>query len=318
MYNYYNNYSRLKPKQKAVIREREYFDFLSNLLISMVNFNGFPDTVNTKNLNLYRMFNGSYGVTEYKGDLIGLCADASGLLDFNGDFIDVKMSSIFAPLILDRKNGKNCVVGYNNSMRTPDQFISRTAHILAQTDLSIVYNLFYARLNKAFATDTEETTREVRKILNGTQYGEIGVVTSSNILGSVNGMKSPIQEINLTDVKDVDKLQYLSNFHWDIMKRFLWAYGIPMSHESKQAQLNSEEIESSGNGSTVLLFDIMRNANEFCDRVNKLYGLNTNATLGDSWEMCLKSYGVRTDNDGVIFDNAEKGSVENEQTEDVN
>lgn len=315
MYNYYNCYAKLRPKQQNIIREREYMNFLSNLLIKMIEFRGFPKSVNTKNLNLYRMFNGTYGVTEYKGDLISLKADPQGVVDFNGDFINVKMSSIFAPLNLDRVNNKNCVVGYNNSMRTGDEFIMRTAHMLAQTDLSMVYNLFYSRLNKIFTTDNEETTKAIKDIYNGMTYGQIGVVTSSNIVENIsNGISKGIQELNLTDIKDIDKLQYLTTFHWDIMKRFLWAYGIPLNNQSKQAQVTTAEIENSENGSNILLFDMLDCANEFCERVNKLYGLNTCAELGDSWEMCLHSQGVCSDKDGVHFDELkENEGTENEE-----
>lgn len=316
MYNGMNRlYSKLKPKQQAIIRERDYVDIISNLLLPMINWNGFPDTVNTKNINLYRMFNGDYGVTEHKGDLISLCADPSGVLDFNGEPINVKMSSAYAPLILDRVNGKNCVVGHNNSMHKPDYAIYKFAYMLSQTDLSMMYNLYWSRLNKAFATDTEETTRNLRKFLDGMKYGEIGVITSSNMLESITGTK-PIQELKLTEVENIDKLQYLSNFHQDLVKRLAWLYGVPMNQQSKMAQVNNEEISNSENGSRILLFDMMRCANEFCEKVNKLYGLNTSATLGDAWEMTLRANGVTTDENGIVFNDNEEVN-DNEQTENV-
>lgn len=309
---FHNAFNQLKAKQQNIIRERDYTNYFINFLSTMVKFNGFPETVDVRNLNIYRVLNGDYCVTEHKGDLIALYSTPSGLLDFNGEPINVKCSSMYAPLILDRVNGKDCIVGHNNSLRTHDCNIERFAHMFSQIDLSMVYNLFYSRLNKVFATDDEETSKTLQDILNSTEYGKLKTVTSTNIMSELTRGSKPIQEINLTDVKDVDKLQYLSNFYQDLLKRFCWIYGLPMNNSPKMAQQSVEEIANASNGSNVLLFDIMENANKFCDKVNKLYGLNTNATLGDAWEQVVRSEGLKTDADGLVFPSEE----ETERTDD--
>lgn len=314
---FHNAYNQLKPKQQNYIREKDYKNYFINFLSTMVKFNGFPETVDTRNLNIYRVLNGDYCVTEHKGDLIALYSNPVGLLDFNGEPIDVKCASMYAPLILDRTNGKNCVVGHNNSLRTMDSNIDRFAHMFSQIDVSMVYNLFYSRLNKVFATDDEETTKTLQEILNSMEYGKLKTVTSTNIMSELTKGSKPIQEIKLTDVADVDKLQYLSNFYQDLLKRFCWAYGLPMNNSPKMAQQSIEEIANASNGSNVLLFDIMENANKFCDKVNKLYGLHTSATLGDAWEQVVRSEGLKTDADGLVFPEVGEEGTDNDKEENV-
>lgn len=309
-----NMYSKLKPKQQAYIRERDYYNYMINFLSRMVNFRGFPESVDTRNLNIYRVVNGDYCVTEYNGELKAFYSNPVGLVDVDGEPIKVKCASAYAPVILDRVNGKNCVVGHNNSLRTLDCNIGRFAHIFSQIDISMIYNLFYARLNKVFATDDEETTKVLQSILDSMDYGKLKTITSQNVISELNGhMGKPIQEIKLTDVADIDKLQYLSNFYQDMLKRFCWVYGVPMNNSPKMAQQSTEEIANSNNGSNVLLFDIMDNANKFCDKVNKVFGLNTSATLGDAWEQVIRSQGLKTDADGVVFQDPH--AQENTQTE---
>lgn len=301
-----NFYSKLKPKQQSVIRERDYNNFFTNFLASMVKFNGFPESVDTRNLNIYRVTGGDYSVTEYKGELVALYPQPVGVLDLNGEPINIKCSSAYAPVILDRVNGKNAIVGHNTSLRYVDSNVGRFSHMFAQIDLSMIYNLFYSRLNKVFATDDEETTKVLQDILDSMDYGKLKTITSKNIMAELNHtMSKPIQEINLTDVDKVDRIQYLSNFYQDLLKRFCWLYGVPMNNSPKMAQQSIEEISNASNGSNVLLFDIMENANKFCDKVNKLYGLNTSATLGDAWEQVVRSEGLKTDSDGLVFPEVE-------------
>lgn len=315
-----NFYSKLKPKQQSVIRERDYNNFFTNFLASMVKFNGFPESVDTRNLNIYRVTGGDYSVTEYKGELVALYPQPVGVLDLNGEPINIKCSSAYAPVILDRVNGKDAIVGHNTSLRYVDANIGRFSHMFAQIDLSMIYNLFYSRLNKVFATDDEETTKVLQEILDSMDYGKLKTITSKNIMAELNHtMSKPIQEINLTDVDKVDRIQYLSNFYQDLLKRFCWLYGVPMNNSPKMAQQSVEEISNASNGSNVLLFDIMENANKFCDKVNKLYGLNTSATLGDAWEQVVRSEGLKTDSDGLVFPEVEtQERADNDKKENAN
>lgn len=300
MFGFYDN---LKPKVQYELMERDYINIIINLLLPMVNFIGFPNSVSTKNLNLYRMMNGAFGVTELNGELVSLCADGSDVLDVNGDFTKVIMHSYFNNTVIDRTNGVDCVVGYNNSMHLPDYNIQRFAYMFSQTDLSMMYNLKYARMNKIFKASTDATKNALEKALKGADKGETNVIVSDNIFNDVfmkNKGMDEIASFDITDVEQIDKLQYLSNFHQDLLKRLCWLYGVPMNQQSKMAQVSEFEVSNSNNGSQILLFDIMKNANDFCDKVNKLYGLNTRAELGDAWKVALIGQGIKTDEDGII------------------
>lgn len=300
MYDYNNYYAKLTGRQKCIIREKEYINTLTNIILPMIQFEGFPDTVKTDNLMIYNLLNGCYGVTEYKGDLVGLGANASGILDINGDAINVKMFSAYNPTILDRVNGKNCVVGYTNLLKTVDKTLFRYAHQFAQVDLSQVFLLKYSRMNKIYKASTENTKRALEKALEGADMGVNNVILSDNLFNDIlNPNTNEIESLDLTDVKQTDKMQYLSSYYWDLLRRFLWIYGISMNNQPKMAQVNTLELQNSNNGSTIIPSIMLHCAQTFCEKVNKLYGLNTSASFGNSWQVSLESMNITATSEGI-------------------
>lgn len=300
MYDYNNYYAKLTGRQKCIIREKEYINTLTNIILPMIQFEGFPETVKTDNLMIYNLLNGCYGVTEYKGDLVGLGANASGILDINGEAINVKMFSAYNPTILDRVNGKNCVVGYTNLLKTVDKTLFRYAHQFAQVDLSQVFLLKYSRMNKIYKASTENTKRALEKALEGADMGINNVILSDNLFNDIlNPNTNEIESLDLTDVKQTDKMQYLSSYYWDLLRRFLWIYGISMNNQPKMAQVNTLELQNANNGSTIIPSIMLHCAQTFCEKVNKLYGLNTSASFGNSWQVSLESMNITATSEGI-------------------
>lgn len=300
MYDYNNYYAKLTGRQKCIIREKEYINTLTNIILPMIQFEGFPETVKTDNLMIYNLLNGCYGVTEYKGDLVALGANASGILDINGDAINVKMFSAYNPTILERVNGKNCVVGYTNLLKTVDKTLFRYAHQFAQVDLSQVFLLKYSRMNKIYKASTENTKRALEKALEGADMGINNVILSDNLFNDIlNPNTNEIESLDLTDVKQTDKMQYLSSYYWDLLRRFLWIYGISMNNQPKMAQVNTLELQNANNGSTIIPSIMLHCAQTFCEKVNKLYGLNTSASFGNSWQVSLESMNITATSEGI-------------------
>lgn len=300
MYDYNNYYAKLTGRQKCIIREKEYINTLTNIILPMIQFEGFPETVKTDNLMIYNLLNGCYGVTEYKGDLVALGANASGILDINGDAINVKMFSAYNPTILDRVNGKNCVVGYTNLLKTVDKTLFRYAHQFAQVDLSQVFLLKYSRMNKIYKASTENTKHALEKALEGADMGINNVILSDNLFNDIlNPNTNEIESLDLTDVKQTDKMQYLSSYYWDLLRRFLWIYGISMNNQPKMAQVNTLELQNANNGSTIIPSIMLHCAQTFCEKVNKLYGLNTSASFGNSWQVSLESMNITATSEGI-------------------
>lgn len=303
MYDYTNYYAKMTNKNKSIIREKEYVDMLIRLILPMVQFKGFPETVKVDNLSIYNLINGCYGVTEYNGQLVGLGANPSGLLDINGDAIKVKLFSMYNPTVLDRVNDKNCVVGYTNLLKTVDRTLFRYAHQFAQTDLSQVFNLKYARMNKIYKASTEQTKNALLTALKGADMGLDNVILSDNIFNDLifkGTSGNEIESIDLTDVKQIDKMQYLSSYYWDLLRRFLWIYGISLNNQPKMAQVSTLEITNNGNGCSIIASEMLHCANVFCEKVNKLYGLDTFAEFGNAWEVSLNSMGMESDENGIV------------------
>ncbi|MCQ2740256.1 MAG: hypothetical protein MJ237_08550 [bacterium] len=279
-------YGNLKPKEKEVARENEIYISMLNFLLPILKWNDFPETVNTKNLSLYSMLDGSACLTEHEDNLISLSASPSGLLSDDGDFLGIKASSGFTKLVLDRTNHVDCEVLYNNSLKMPDYNLSRFAYYFSQVDLSLECNIKFARQGRAFAVNDDKVKLSIEQALHGIDMGKDVAFVSNNILDELlNKDGSGIQTLEFNNMNAIEKVQYLSNLHYDLKKRFLWLYGLSMNQSAKMAQQSSAEISNAESGTLVLVHDMMDNAIDFCERVNKHYGLNTSVELNKSWEI---------------------------------
>lgn len=305
-YELFKRWGDLKPKTQTRITEEQTTADLILFLKNIIKLKGFPETVKTDNLTLYGLLFGSYCIKEIDGKPQAYYCNLVGQPDDNGDFIDIKGGSIYNETIFNGVNMKDCVVGYNNSMRTPDYDIERFAYIFTQLDVSLIANIKYARLNKLFGVSDERTKAVLQSALKNADNGENGILLDTNMIKAMlstgDGNGKPIYSLDLTDIRDIDKIQYINNAYIDLLKRLCWKYGLSMNLTPKMAQQSTEEIANADSGTTVIVDDMLAEYQRFCDNCNKFYGWNTYAELGNAWENKQKSLNMTSDKDGDEYD----------------
>ena len=93
--------------------------------------------------------------------------------------------------------------------------------------------------------------------------------------------------LKLGDISAIDKIQYLSTYHNDLLRRFFTMYGMSYSQSMKQAQQSIEEIHSDMNVSWIIPNDRLKERQKFVDKYNKVFKHNATVRYSDAW---LKAY----------------------------
>lgn len=182
--------------------------------------------------------------------------------------------------------GKDCTVFWNNVNKTPDLNIFKYADLLSDIDVSLDDNLLYSRFYPVPLVDDERQKKQVESFFTALKRG--GKKTTvfdkkKDVASIVNGTESQIPVLNLTDVKNSDKIQYLSHFRDDVKRWFTTYYGQAVQGTGKQAQQSIEEIDGNTSVSFIYPLNKLMCRRKAIDALNKLFNLNMTVDFNPAW-----------------------------------
>lgn len=303
-------YDKMKPKDKKFLQERVYFNLLFDILLSMFEWENLPDSMPAKMLDAILCSTGQIAVGEIDGKLTCAPCSLGGDVDAYG-----LGSEVIAPTPIGNIEGKrNDTVawGINNQTGTPDNLIYWIASMMAECDTSASLNVLYTRLTQLPVVHDEKQKTTIENVFKGMIEGRFGAVISDNIFSEMDGTTETTLE--LTDANKIDRIQYLSRFYDDLLKRFCNYYGQPLQTQNKLAQTHTDEIHGMDSFSFIIPLDMLRCRRELCDNINRIFGTDISVSFSKSWEAEFTSF-INRDMDGDGQPDLEDDQTE-DQTED--
>ena len=278
------NYAKQKEKYKDMSRKMSHYNTLLTSNCSMFKYDGFPDTVDTRFIEIYLCRNGAcgFGKTE-NGDLIVTESEPCGKPDAYG--IGTKIIGATPVGRYEGTIGETTAYGFNNRMGTPDLDILWTADMLSEVDKSLNFNVLYARCNPVPIVDDEKQKSAIETVLSNMFSGKLVSIISSNILKKYETGKSGIDVLNISDVSNADKLQYLTHIKDDIKRDYYTTYGQCSNGTGKMAQQTREEITGNQSISFIIPLEKLEERKKMCDMVNKVFGLETSVDFSEAWKI---------------------------------
>jgi len=291
-YNCPWTFASLSTSEKDLARTIEYERYLFSLITNMIRYDGIEKTDIPEYYPEYvAAYRGQYGVFPTEAGIVIVPGAYAGRLDRYGhgrDYIGNTLDGVPWRGTV----GVDCFVVPNNPMLMPDSLIvSRYAYMLSQIDISIYYNLKYSRLGKFYRADTDQEKAALEKAIQEMTDGEpiIYVGTPKHTFGDIlDETTPPLMPMELTDVKDSEKIQYLSRIHDDIIGRFLAMYGIDTGNINKGSQVLRGELSRMEEAAAVPVYERLRCRKQIWDEINKTFGTNIqpmkSALYGDTQE----------------------------------
>lgn len=280
-------YSRMKAKYKKEYDEHSHFENLLNAQISMFEWQGLPDTLRPEFIEGFLITQGTCGVTEINGSLYtgsgGYCGDVVNFLPteymITVEGVGDKQAKINTP--------DGFAVGWNNALRVPDWSMMQTANILAEVDVSERVNVLFSRFLRIPKVRDAKEKKAVEDCIAAILEGRISAVVSDNIRDILTDKDTGDQFMDLVDVKEVDKLQYLNQYRDNVVKRFFQLYGQGMQSTAKLAQQTTDELHGNDSISMILPLQKRKYRQKFADDINKLYGTNITVDFSEAYQDSL-------------------------------
>ena len=292
---FFEGFRFLKPEQKKFIRENQIFINLLLFLSSMFEYEGFAEEINTDFIEFYNIMSpraacGVFLNNKTKKEVLGYATDG-GMLDDYGipSMFNINTLGIsHAERLVD---GVNAAICWNNKTHTSDMIqLSRYTELFNLVDTAQKCLIRYARLFPVFEVEDEKTKQQIQEALKNADNGEPFTYVSKGLSKIGNDGEAAMKILKLGDIAAIDKIQYLSTYHNDLLRRFFTMYGMSYSQSMKQAQQSIEEIHSDMNVSWIIPNDRLKQRQKFVDNYNKVFKHNATVRYSDAWLSAYNKY----------------------------
>lgn len=251
-------YKQLSASAKDLWRNETYMSIIFNNLVQMFEYTfNENDDIDVYKLEEYLHSYGIAGITEYNGKLIETTAFPAGELNEHGKAD--KYNLYFGngkQCKSEAVNGVDCAIIYNTADKMPNLQLYRFADILSEVDLSQVFNIQRSRLAPVIETCTDSQRIQVDNILTAISKGNWKVI-SKGALAELNGLNSGLNVVNLNPPEAIQYIQYLSEYHNELVRRLYTMYGLNVQGTGKHAQTNDSENHGRDSSALVLPLNML-------------------------------------------------------------
>lgn len=271
---------------KMASRERQkiYTNMMIQVFVDLLKFEGLPESINTDMLNTFLLYNGHCVITEYNGGLIACMGAFIPPLDVYGIGTKYRCKTLNGESF-DRTIGVDAVLFKNNATMTNDiENISRFAGLFGQVDNSIVLNVKNSRYSPILRTSNNKIKSAIEEIIEKQIDGEFKTFIGSGVNEFIDNYKD-VEILDITDVKNSDKIQYLSKLHDDLLRRLYNWYGFSMNTTSKMAQQTETEITQNEDLSKLYPVHRLERAKNSIEELNKMFNISASVRFGTCWEV---------------------------------
>lgn len=241
-------------------------------------YDGLPDTIPARILELYLQCNGFVGIFRTSGQLYATYGGLGGQPDYN------YMPTIFTvanPALKYNANleiDKECVIIPNDAM-----YIGLLP-LLTQYNKLIVDNLVTMRMRNINMRNTEligavdDRTREAaREYLRQLEEGKNGIIGEQAFLDSLRVHPTGAGANNRSMTELIEYNQYLKGMLYNEL-------GLNQSFNMKREALNENETEINKTALIPLIDNMLKCRKEGIEKVNAMFDTNIRVELSSAWE----------------------------------
>ena len=291
---FFDGFRFLTAKQKTFLRENQIFINLLLFLTSMFEYDGMAENINTDFIEFYCALTPRACCGIFKNpagkEILGYATEG-GLLNEYG------IPEVFNINTLNQENkqgvvdGKNAAICWNNRTHTNDMIqLSRFTELFNLVDTAQKCLMRYARLFPVFEIENQQIKDQLDQALKNADNGEPFTYVNKGLSKIGLDGEPNMKILQLGDVSAVDKIQYLSTYHNDLLRRFFTMYGMNYSQSMKQAQQSIEEIHSDINVSWIIPEDRLKQRQKFIQNYNKVFNHQATVRYSDAWMKAYKKY----------------------------
>lgn len=244
----------------------------------MFEYNGLPDTIPARSLELYLQVNGNVCIAKRNGNLY---AFTGGLGGEPNPYYMPTIYTVANPALRFSENyriDENCVVIPSDSMYLGLlPMFSRYATEIVEAEITLMMATKNSRSAFVFAAPDDRTKASAERYLEQVQEGKDAVISENAFLdgvrllpGAASGSYRAISDV-------IEALQYLK-------ASWLNDLGLDANFNMKREILTSAENAMNEDSLYPLVDDMLENRKIGVEKVNSMFGTNITVDLSSSWK----------------------------------
>lgn len=261
-------------KKRNIRRIVKYF---LNRTQSMFKWQGLPETIPERMLELYLQINGNVGIAERDGELYAFTGGMGGEPD------PYYMPTIYAvanPALNFSKSftiGEDIVVIPNDgTYQGLIPLMERYATGIVEAELSIYIALINSRLVDIFEAYDDRTKAGFDKMIEDVVRGKLAAVSSKSLDGAIKAFPyANSTSRTMTDLIEIT--QYLK-------ASFFNEIGLNANYNMKRESINSGESQLNNDALLPLVDDMLKRRQDGAKALNEKFNLDISVAFASAWE----------------------------------
>lgn len=278
-----NFYDRLKSQSKKNFNCSIHFMRMLRVLESMFVYDLGGDKIPPEFIERTLITDGIVGFGMLEKELTAFQGGLSGTPDKY--YMGTHFEGVYATGNISGTRGKDIAIGFNNSTYSPDLELLRYEHIFTECDVSEDLNVIFSRLLNIPVVHDSKDKAALEDCIKALINGDITAAVSSNLFNHfIENENSFIDTVTLSDVRNVDKLQYLVQYRDNVEKRFFVQYGHSLQTTGKIAQQTTDEIHGMDSISLIDPLNRLEMRQRMCEEVNRIFNRNWTVNFSPLWQ----------------------------------
>ena len=252
--------------------------YMLNRTQSMFKWEGLPDTIPQRNLELLIQCNGCAAIYRHNRELY---AFSGGL---GGEPNPYYMPTIFTianpalKLSVNAEIDKDCIIVPNDAMYLGLlPLFSKYATSLTENELSIMVALINSRIPALISSDNDGATKSAEKYISDIKDGKLGVIASQAFFDGIKTQPYGATSNSNTITNLIESQQYI---------RATWFndLGLNANYNMKRESINSGESQLNDDALLPLIDNMLECRKIAVEKINAMFDTSISVDLASAWK----------------------------------
>lgn len=280
--------------------------YMINRLQSMFKWEGLPDSIPQRVLELYLQINGNCAFYKHDGELYVFTGGLGGEPDVYYKPTIYTIANPFLKLSKTLEIDKDCIVMRNDSLMLGlHPLNNRYASMLMETEISMSVALVNSRIVSLITAETDRAKEAADKYISDILEGRLSSVGHPSLLEAIKTQPYGTNANTNLITNLIEAEQYYKASWFNEM-------GLNANYNMKRESINSGESQLNNDALLPLVDDMLNNRKEGAEKVNEMFGTNISVGFASSWEDNLKE--IEAEQEKLSEQSENEGGANGEDT----
>lgn len=243
---------------------------------SMFVYEGLPETIPARNLEIMLQLNGNVFFTQVEGEYYVFTGGLGGEPDV---YYEPTIYTVANPAL---KFSKNLKIGEDGILIRSDSYgvgllpmMQKYAALMVENEFTLRIADINARIAFMLSAADDRTEKSARTFLERIVNGEMGVISESAFLESL--------KVNPGATESTQRMTDLIEYQQYLKAAWFNDLGINANYNMKREAISPDEAQLNDDALLPLIDDMLEQREIALEKINEKYGLNIEVTLDSSW-----------------------------------